>query len=216
MDRSQNRGAAGCVLGAMLLLTGCATSPPSRVDDLCRIFHEKPDWHAAAVAAQRAHGAPVALQMAVIQQESNFRHDVRAPRKRVFFGLLPGRRISSAFGYSQALDGTWLAYVDDTGVRGARRDHFDDAVDFVSWYLDQSRRRNGVPFSDTVGHYFNYHEGWGGYARKTYNDKAWLKRVAQKVANRRAQYARQLAQCELPPPGFWQRLFSGGSRSVLG
>ena len=195
-------------MAAVVALAGCATRPPSQVDDLCRIFHEKPDWHHAALAAQKRYGAPVSLQMAIIQQESNFQHDVRAPRKRHFFGLIPGRRLSTAFGYSQALDGTWRAYVQDTGVRGARRDHFDDAVDFVGWYLDQSRRRNGVPYSNTVDHYLNYHEGWGGYARRSYQSKSWLLQVARKVEVRRAAYANQMASCKPPARGFWQRLLS--------
>lgn len=207
MSKAHTCGRMVVALSAGLLLAACATTPPSRSDDLCRIFHEKPTWYRAAKVAESTYGAPIPLQMAVIQQESNFRHDVKAPRQRVFFGLIPWRRASSAFGYSQALDGTWLAYVRDTGVRGARRDNFDDAVAFVAWYLDQSRRQNGVPFADTYSHYLNYHEGWGGYSRQTYKGKSWLMQVARKVERRRDTYAGQLRQCKLPPPGLWQRLF---------
>lgn len=205
-----NGGMHAYQLGAVcmvFLLVGCATTPPSSSDDLCRIFLEKPKWYRAAKLAQETYGAPVELQMAVIQQESNFRHDVRAPRKRYFFGLLPGKRISSAYGYSQALDGTWLQYVRESGVRGARRDHFDDSVFFVAWYLNQTRRRNGVSYSNTVAQYLNYHEGWGGYSRGTHKRKAWLLQVAGRVESRRLEYARQMARCELPSPGFFRRLF---------
>ncbi len=188
------------------VLVGCATTPPSRSNDLCSVFYEKKGWYESARAARDRYGAPIALQMAVMQQESNFRHDAKAPRNRVFFGLIPWSRKSSAYGYSQALDGTWEHYVRDTGVRGARRDYFDDAVDFVAWYLNQTRERNGVPFSDSYTHYLNYHEGWGGYSRGTHKSKAWLLGVAQKVKANRTRYAQQIAQCELPPPGFWQRL----------
>ena len=196
----------GAALLSVAILAGCATRPPSQSDDLCRVFYEKKGWYESAVAAKRRYGAPIALQMAVMRQESNFQHDAKAPRRKVFFGLIPWGRTSSAFGYSQALDGTWQTYVEDTGVRGARRDYFDDAVDFVGWYLHQTRARNGVAYSDTYTHYLNYHEGWGGYSRGTHKSKAWLLDVARKVERSRAQYARQLERCELPPPGFWQRL----------
>jgi hypothetical protein len=57
-------------------------------------------------------------------------------------------RQSSAYGYSQALDGTWEEYQEDQR-RGARRDRIDDATDFMGWYMDQSTEsalasRNGT------------------------------------------------------------------------
>ena len=45
--------------------------------------------------------------------ESNFRPTARTQRKYVF-GLIPSGRISSAYGYSQALDGTWKEYKKST------------------------------------------------------------------------------------------------------
>ncbi len=193
------------VLFCCAVVTGCATSPPSRSDDVCRIFYEKRGWYEAALDAKRRHGTPVDLQMAIIKQESDFQHDVR-PREDGFLGIFPGRTKSSAYGYSQAIDSTWRAYVDDTGVRGARRDVFYDAVDFVAWYSNQTRIRSGIGFNDTYNQYLNYHEGWGGYSRNTHASKAWLLAVADKVTHNRTRYAQQMQRCVLPPAGFWRRV----------
>ena len=42
---------------------------------------------------------------------------------------------SSAYGYAQALEGTWDDYRKDTGRRGADRDDFADSSDFIGWYM---------------------------------------------------------------------------------
>jgi hypothetical protein len=42
----------------------------------------------------------------------------------------------------------------------------------------------------------NYHEGWGGYKRKTYLKKDWLVKVSAKVKQRSLRYAQQLKTCE--------------------
>ena len=50
-------------------------------------------------------------------------------------GVIPVGRQSSAFGYSQALDGTWEEYLEDQRRRRARRDNIRDAADFMGWYM---------------------------------------------------------------------------------
>ena len=55
------------------------------------------------------------MQLAFIKTESNFRPTARTQRKYVF-GLIPPGRISSAYGYSQALDGTWKEYKKSTEI----------------------------------------------------------------------------------------------------
>ena len=54
-------------------------------------------------------GVSPGMQLAFIKTESNFRPTARTQRK-YFLGLIPSGRISSAYGYSQALDGTWKEY----------------------------------------------------------------------------------------------------------
>lgn len=130
-------------------------------------------------------------------QESSFRSDARPPRDTILFGLVPWGRVSSAYGYSQALDGTWERYLAETGRSPwfASRTDFDDAADFVGWYVATTHRVNGVPMHDNVAHYLNYHEGHGGYRRRSYRDKEWLIRVAHRVDSQAERYREQMRRC---------------------
>jgi hypothetical protein len=49
----------------------------------------------------------------------------------------------------------------------------------------------------------NYHEGWTGYKNKSYNKKAWLLKVSQRVDIRSKNYARQLQGCEKDLGSSW-------------
>lgn len=112
-------------------------------------------------------------------------------------GMVPWGRVSSAYGYSQALDGTWNWYLEDTGQAAwlTSRDDFEDASDFVGWYMDKTRRINGVAMGDAVSQYLAYHEGHGGYKRGSYRSKRWLIQAARKVGNMAEVYGRQLRSC---------------------
>ena len=46
------------------------------------------------------------------------------------------------------MDETWSQYKKATGRRGTDRDDFEDAMDVVGWYNDQSHRKNGIAKSD--------------------------------------------------------------------
>ena len=151
---------------------------------------------------------PVHVPMAMMYQESAFVANAKAPRTYTFFGLIPWGRESSAFGYSQALDGTWDLYRKSTGRRGADRDDFSDALDFMGWYINETRKRNGISYKDAYTQYLNYHEGWGGFRKGSWRNKAWLKDVAAKVNLRASRYSSQYAGCrEELSRGFWYRLF---------
>lgn len=180
-------------------LGACASSTkvPSRQNDICAIFDLHPNWRDATERAERRWGAPVPVQMAIIWKESSFRHDARPPKKKRFFGLVSWGRISSAYGYSQALDGTWDWYLKDTGRSPwlASRDNFDDASDFVGWYMAKTRELNGLAMGDSISQYLAYHEGHGGYRRGTYRSKKWLIRAARRVGNMASVYRRQLRSC---------------------
>ena len=85
-------------------------------------------------------------------------------------------RQSSAYGYSQALDGTWDDYQKEHGGWGARRDSIDDATDFMGWYFKKSEEDLGISLVDTKNQYLAYHEGRTGYRRGSHNGKGWLLR----------------------------------------
>jgi hypothetical protein len=188
------RGAAAAAV--TLALAGCsATQPPRRVDDACAIFREKSDWYEEAAAARKRWGIPIPIQLAFIRTESSFDGDARPPRRK-FLGFIPGPRPSNARGYAQALESTWSDYRKATGARGADRDEFGDAVDFIGWYNSRSSQMCGIPKDDAFSLYLAYHEGPMGYRRGTHRGKAWLLGTARRVAGRAARYQSQLAGCE--------------------
>lgn len=177
-------------------LVGCGGnySAPRNLDNACAIIDERPQYYRALRAAEREWGVPVHVQMATIYQESRFVGNARTPH-RYALGVIPLGRQSSAFGYSQALDGTWEEYQRATRSFGARRQNIRDATDFMGWYMNRSRERNGIALTDARNQYLAYHEGHRGYSRGTYRNKAWLMRVADRVEARAALYDRQLASC---------------------
>ena len=59
---------------------------------------------------QKKWGAPVPVPIAMMYQESSFKHDALPPRY-YFLGFIPWGRVSSAYGYAQAKDETWADYV---------------------------------------------------------------------------------------------------------
>jgi len=182
----------------MSLLAGCATTPtaPKNPANLCSVFVENRDWYVKALRAERRWGAPVPVQMAIINQESSFVDDARPPRYR-FLGILPLWRTSSAYGYAQAKDETWSWYKTKTGNDGADRDEFGDAADFIGWYLHQSFVSLGLSKRDAYSQYLAYHEGHGGFKRKSYVAKPWLQKAAARVAATAERYRKQLAACRL-------------------
>src|SRR5690606_19713190 len=110
--------------------------------------------------------------------------------------VLASAAVVDAYGYAQAKDATWEWYRRSSGRWGADRRDFGDSADFVAWYNNQSRVIARIPSHDVYSLYMAYHEGHGGYTRKTYNSKPWLKAVARKVQERAARYQQQLFGCE--------------------
>ena len=183
----------------VLLVASCGggqSSAPRNLDNACTILKERPEYYKAFRNVERKWGVPIHVQMATIHQESKFVGDARTPFKYVL-GVIPMGRQSSAFGYSQALDGTWDEYRADQNRRTAKRDRINDASDFMGWYMTQSRDRNGIPLTDARNQYLAYHEGHSGFRRATYNRKSWLVAVAGKVDARSAMYQQQIAGCRL-------------------
>lgn len=177
------------------LLVGCATYRPSNLDNICSIFSGNTDWYEAAKLSSNTWGTPIPVMMAIMHQESKFQDDAR-PGYNYFLGIIPTGRKSSAYGYSQALNAVWGEYKKSTNNSGADRDDFDDAIDFIGWYTAGTQRMTGVSKWDAYGQYLAYHEGRGGYKRKTYNKKPWLLGVAKKVKRRAASYTGQLKGCK--------------------
>ena len=182
------------VLGGAVLLTGACASTPSRPGDVCAIFQEKPAWYRGALRAEKRWNIPIPVMMAFAYKESSFVHNARPARTKLLF-VIPWKRPSSAYGFAQATNETWSDYRRATGRRGADRNEFGDAIDFVGWYLDRAHRHLGIPRNDARGLYLSYHEGLSGYRSGRWKSNAWLKGAADKVAANASRYGRQLAAC---------------------
>lgn len=188
------------------LLTGCTSTPPKQMNNLCEIFREKDDWYEDAAEARKQWGGSIGTMMAFMHQESRFQSKARPPRDYLL-GFIPWFRPSSSYGYSQAKDSTWKYYQRSSGEYGADRDDFDDAIYFIGWYNRESVRRCNIDSNDTYHLYLAYHEGHGGFNRRSFKNKTWLKGVAKKVSARANRYNSQLASCEESLKKPWWSIF---------
>ncbi|SHH43387.1 lytic transglycosylase [Cognatishimia maritima] len=181
----------------LLLVAACGggnNSAPRNLNDACSILNQRPKYVRAFKATERRWGVPTHVQMAMIYQESKFIANARTPFRYVL-GVLPMGRQTSAYGYAQALDGTWDDYRRENRRYGADRDDIFDASDFMGWYMNQTREKNGISLYDARNQYLAYHEGHTGFARGSYRSKQWLLRVSSEVASRSDMYQKQLASC---------------------
>ncbi|HVY87414.1 MAG TPA: hypothetical protein VG942_01000 [Hyphomonadaceae bacterium] len=184
----------------------CATAPqppPEQIADACLLLKDNRNWYNALRDTAHQWGAPMGYQLAVIKQESNFDPKALAPRgERQWFGLVEGKRLSSANGYSQALDQTWDNYRTKAGKSGADRHNFKDAVDFIGWYYNTTGEKTGLGQYDYRAHYLAYHEGATGYLQGTWKKKGWLVDAANRVASQAARYESQISGCKALKPKF--------------
>jgi hypothetical protein len=182
----------------LLGVSACATKP-SRINDVCAVFAQNDgwmnNWRRNVASASQKYGIPPHVMMATIRMESSFDAKARPRRKAMFFGLIPGAKLSSAYGYSQALDGTWLQYQKETGNYSARRTNFGDAADFVGWYHNKSARTLGIAPHDAFNLYLAYYHGHAGYARGKWRENAAIQNYARKTADMAQRYQGQMQRC---------------------
>lgn len=177
------------------LLAGCA-STPRMTDNACAVLDQKNgffhNWGRSAKKAEREYGIPMPIILATIYTESGFKQRAKPPRRKLL-GFIPWKRPSSAYGYAQALDGTWAHYKRATGRHTASRTSFDDTARFVGWYHRETVRKNNVSPNDAYALYLNYHLGHSAYARgRTSAVSVAAGRRMQTMANR---YDAQLRRC---------------------
>lgn len=187
------------LMAVALFLAACGggsreSNPPRNQDDACALAAERPAYLRAMQDTERRWNVPVPVQMAIIHAESRFDGDARTPH-RFAAGVIPMGRQSSAYGYSQALDGTWEEYQAATRNRRADRTNIAHATDFIGWYASEALARNGVRPTDPRSLYLSYHEGHAGYARQSYRSKRWLMDIADRVEQRAIMYDSQLRAC---------------------
>ena len=174
-----------------ILFSGCSSIPNNTADG-CSIFSERYLWYKHAKKTEQKWGTPINLQLAIIKMESDFDWLAKPPRQKLF-KVIPYKRPSSSFGYSQAVRGTWKQYKEETGNKYATRTRFKDSVDFIGWYTNKTEKILKIPKNDAFKQYVAYHEGWGNYKNYKKNQKIIL--LAKKVENQSKKYKEQLNNC---------------------
>tara|TARA_B100000700_G_C15000147_1_gene835845 strand:+ start:118 stop:729 length:612 start_codon:yes stop_codon:yes gene_type:complete len=175
----------------LLILTSCSSIPKNTADS-CLIFTERYLWYKHAKKTERKWGTPIYIQLAIIKMESDFDWLAKPKRKKIF-KIIPYKRPSSSFGYSQAVKGTWKQYKNETGNSFARRTRFKDSVDFIGWYTTKTEKILKISKGDAFKQYIAYHEGWGNY--KNYKNNPKVIELAKKVKKQSDKYKYQLDKC---------------------
>ena len=174
------------------LVSSCSSIPKNTVDS-CSIFSERYLWYKHTRKAEQKWGTPIYIQLAIIKMESDFDWLAKPKRKKIF-KVIPFKRPSSSFGYSQAVKGTWAQYKKETNNKLATRTRFKDSVDFIGWYTNKTEKLLKISKKDAYRQYLAYHEGWGNY--KNYKDNQKVIILAKKVAAQANRYKKQLNQCQ--------------------
>ena len=174
------------------LISACS-SIPSNTSDSCSIFNERYLWYKHAKKSEQKWGTPIYLQLAIIKMESGFDWLAKPPRQKLF-KIVPYKRPSSSFGYSQAVKGTWKQYKTETGNKFATRTRFKDSVDFIGWYTNKTESILRISKKDAFKQYLAYHEGWGNY--KYYKKNKKVIGLARKVEKQSNIYKKQLLKCK--------------------
>ncbi len=181
------------VLYFLLIFISACSSIPKNTADGCSIFSERHLWYKHAKKTELKWGTPIYLQLAIIKMESDFDW-LAKPARYKLFKVIPYKRPSSSFGYSQAVEGTWKQYKEETGNKYALRSRFKDSVDFIGWYTNKTEKILKISKKDSFRQYIAYHEGWGAY--KDYKNKQKVIGLAKKVEKQSKKYKRQLIDCE--------------------
>ena len=177
----------------ILILISACSSVPKNTSNSCSIFNEKYLWYKHVKNVEKKWGTPIYVQLAIIKMESDFDWLAKPPRQKLF-KVIPFKRPSSSFGYSQAVKGTWEQYKNETGNKLAIRARFKDSVDFIGWYTDKTESLLKISKKDAFRQYLAYHEGWGGY--KNYRNNKKVIGLAKKVKNQSDKYKSQLKKCQ--------------------
>ncbi len=183
-------------LNKILILTfflfSACSSIPKNISNSCSIFNERYLWYKHTKKTELKWGTPIYVQLAIIRIESDFDWLAKPPREKIF-KIIPFKRPSSSFGYSQAVKGTWEQYKKETGNKFATRARFKDSVDFIGWYTNKTETILKISKKDAFKQYIAYHEGWGNYRYYKRNKK--VIGLAKKVKKQSDIYKKQLLKC---------------------
>ena len=176
-----------------LFFFAACSSIPQNTSNSCQIFDERYLWYKHSKKVEEKWGTPIHIQLAIIKMESDFDWLAKPPRQKLF-KVIPFKRPSSSFGYSQAVKGTWDQYKNETGNKLATRARFKDSVDFIGWYTNKSSSILNISKTNAFKQYVAYHEGWKNYKYYKKNNK--IINLAKRVEKQSDLYKKQLLNCE--------------------
>ena len=177
------------------VFTASCTSVPKYPSNACKIFSEKYLWYKHAKKSSETYGAPVHIILAFVNKESGFKRFAKPKRKKLF-KIIPYKRPSSSFGYSQAVKKTWELYKTENNKPLALRTRFKDSVMFIGWYMKKTNEINKIPLTDAYRQYLNYYLGWGSYKKEIYKRDKNSIIFAKKVEKQSKIYKKQLRECQ--------------------
>ena len=176
------------------LLASCNTIPKN-AQNACSIFSERYLWYKHTKNSSEKYGVPVHIILAFVNKESGFNRWAK-PQRTKLFKVIPYKRPSSSFGYSQAVKKTWDLYKTETDNPLALRTRFKDSVMFIGWYMRKTNKINKIPLHDSYRQYLNYYLGWGNYAKKVYKTDKKAIIFAKSVEKQSKIYKNQLQECK--------------------
>ena len=171
------------------------SSIPKYPNNACKIFGERYLWYKHVKKSSQKYDVPVHIILAFVNKESGFDRWAK-PKRQKLFKIVPYKRPSSSYGYSQAVKKTWEQYKKETGSPLALRTHFKDSVMFIGWYISKTKKINKIPLNDSYRQYLNYYLGWGAYAKKAYSTDKKSVLFAKSVQKQSKIYKSQLAECQ--------------------
>ncbi len=178
----------------LFFLTACSTVP-KYPQNACKIFGQNYLWYKSIKKSSKTYDVPIYIILAFVNKESSFNRWAKPPRTKLF-KIIPYKRPSSSFGYSQAVKKTWELYKNETNSPLALRTRFKDSVFFISWYISKTNKINKIPLNDAYRQYLNYYLGWGNYAKKVYKTDKKAIIFAKSVEKQSKIYKNQLKECE--------------------
>ena len=180
------------ILFFFFILTSCSSIPKNTADG-CSIFSERYLWYKHTKNTEKKWGTPIYIQLAIIKMESDFNW-LAKPKRQKIFKVIPYKRPSSSFGYSQAVKGTWEQYKRETNSPLATRARFKDSVDFIGWYIHKTNKILKISKKDPYKQYLAYYKGWGDYKNYSKDKKAII--YAKSVKDMANKYRKQLTLCK--------------------
>jgi hypothetical protein len=184
------------ILCLTVIVGACSFIPSKKMSqgDACSIIETKRSWKSVLLKSESKWGVSPGMQLSFILTESNFRPRAKT-QKKYFLGIFPTGRLSSAFGYAQAIDSTWEEYQKKSGNRFSSRTDFSDSVDFIGWYASETKRKLKISKADVFNQYLAYHQGHKGYERGAYKSKSNLVNAARRTENNARKFDAQFQNC---------------------